>query len=240
MSTSSTTWASSSRWKWIAFAAPYSPGIPHLCLSANSHPPSKGKKISPPSKGKKSHLPPKVGGRRCGNPGIRPLCRGGGQCSGCLVSHNVLETFHPHCGEDQRGHQGLYRFLKEPARIAHLELFLFSPTNFLFCYCYWYCYCYCYCYCGNYLFLSSGRIRVIVIERQSRYSPLGEQSPSVCFEHSSAVINIGLLNIIDIVFSFFHESKSTTKSKIFFCAFANFSKEKGRRTKYLQRFNKKN
>ena len=110
MSTSSTTWASSSRWKWIAFAAPYSPGIPHLCLSANS--------------------PPKVGGRRCGNPGIRPLCRGGSQCSGCLVSHNVLQTFHPHCGEDQRGHQGLYRFLKEPARIAHLELFLFPPTIF--------------------------------------------------------------------------------------------------------------
>ena len=219
MSTSSTTWASSSRWKWIAFAAPYSPGIPHLCLSANSPPkvkkshlPSKVKNLTLPpkinkshlpQKVNKSHLPPKVGGRRCGNPGIRPLCRGGSQCSGCLVSHNVLQTFHPHCGEDQRGHQGLYRFLKEPARIAHLELFLFPPTIFLFCYCYWYCYCYCYCYCGNYLFLSSGRIRVIVIERQSRYSPLGEQSPSVCFEHSSAVINIGLLNIIDIFFFFF-------------------------------------
>ena len=193
--------------------------------------PQKVKKISPSSKGRwppvrKPWYPTSLPGRQ---PVLGMPCVA--QCT---------RDFSPSLWRGSTRPSRFIQISEEPARIAHLELFLFSPTNFLFCYCYWYCYCYCYCYCGNYLFLSSGRIRVIVIERQSRYSPLGEQSPSVCFEHSSAVINIGLLNIIDIFFSFFHESKSTTKSKRFFCAFANFSKEKGRRTKYLQRFNKKN
>ena len=62
-----------------------------------------------------------VCGRGCWNPGVGPLSRGGGHCKGCLMSHHVLKTFHPHRCQDQRGHQGEVYILK----VSHLGLFMF-------------------------------------------------------------------------------------------------------------------
>ena len=59
-----------------------------------------------------------VCGRGCWNPGVGPLSRGGGHCKGCLMSHHVLKTFHPHRCQDQRGHQGEVHILK----VSHLHV----------------------------------------------------------------------------------------------------------------------